>query len=177
MKHRLMQEQPTPVPIGAKQVGEIRARWAWAEASVWTDRMLTALENGVNGELWFSLIDKVIITGWTRTLKARAGNLLCTKVKINGTDAGWFVVDSGTDVAISGITPFLLDHHAAANGANSKGITPLMAAAIEGNAEAVQMLLRDGADPTLKSREGKTAIQYGTNAAILAALGPAEIPS
>jgi RNA-directed DNA polymerase len=29
------------------------------EASVWTDRMLTALEDGVKGEVWFSLIDKV----------------------------------------------------------------------------------------------------------------------
>lgn len=29
--------------------GEVRARWAWTERSVWTDRMLTALENGVGG--------------------------------------------------------------------------------------------------------------------------------
>lgn len=39
--------------------GDVRARWAWAERSVWTDRMLTALENGVGGGRWFSLIDKV----------------------------------------------------------------------------------------------------------------------
>ena len=38
---------------------EVRARWAWTERSVWTDRMLTALENGVGGGKWFSLIDKV----------------------------------------------------------------------------------------------------------------------
>ena len=43
----------------AKQVGEIRARWAWVEPCVWTDRMLTALETGVKGGQWFSLIDKV----------------------------------------------------------------------------------------------------------------------
>lgn len=49
---------PTIVPQ-AKQVGEIRARWAWVEPSVWTDRMLTALEEGVKGGVWFSLIDKV----------------------------------------------------------------------------------------------------------------------
>jgi RNA-directed DNA polymerase len=41
------------------QAGEVRARWAWAEPSVWTDRMLTALEEGVKGGVWFSLIDKV----------------------------------------------------------------------------------------------------------------------
>ena len=42
-----------------KPDGEVRARWAWTERSVWTDRMLTALENGVGGGKWFSLIDKV----------------------------------------------------------------------------------------------------------------------
>jgi len=37
----------------------IRDRWSWCEASVWTDRMLTALETGVRGGKWHSLIDKV----------------------------------------------------------------------------------------------------------------------
>jgi RNA-directed DNA polymerase len=47
------------VPEKAKQAGEIRGRWPWVEPSVWTERMLTALEEGVKGGLWFSLIDKV----------------------------------------------------------------------------------------------------------------------
>lgn len=34
-------------------------KWGWVEASVWTDRMLAALGNGVQGGKWFSLIDKV----------------------------------------------------------------------------------------------------------------------
>lgn len=53
--------EPIPVAVAAtpKQAGEVRARWAWAESSVWTDRMLTALEHGVKGGKWFSLIDKV----------------------------------------------------------------------------------------------------------------------
>ena len=34
---------------------------AWAEPSVWTERMLTALEQGVKGGVWFSLIDKVYL--------------------------------------------------------------------------------------------------------------------
>lgn len=42
-----------------KQGGDIRARWAWTEPSVWTTRMLAALEKGVKGDVWFSLIDKV----------------------------------------------------------------------------------------------------------------------
>ncbi len=32
---------------------------SWVEASIWTERMLAALENGVKGGKWFSLIDKV----------------------------------------------------------------------------------------------------------------------
>lgn len=39
--------------------GESRQLW-WAEASIWTDRMVSALGNGVKGGKWFSLIDKVI---------------------------------------------------------------------------------------------------------------------
>jgi len=50
---------PAAVTATAKQAGEVRARWAWTEPSVWTDRMLTALEHGVKGGIWFSLIDKV----------------------------------------------------------------------------------------------------------------------
>lgn len=59
-----MQDPPTAVPARAKQAGESdarerRSRWAWAEASIWTDRMLAALETGVKGGCWFSMIDKV----------------------------------------------------------------------------------------------------------------------
>ena len=51
---------PDAVPgRGASPAGEIRARWAWVEAEVWTERMLTALEQGVLGGKWFSLMDKV----------------------------------------------------------------------------------------------------------------------
>ena len=38
---------------------EILTRWGWVEPTVWTERMLTALEQGVQGGKWFSLIDKV----------------------------------------------------------------------------------------------------------------------
>jgi len=56
-----MQEQPAIVPARDKQVGEGQdpSPWGWVEASVWTERMLTALEQGVKGGVWFSLIDKV----------------------------------------------------------------------------------------------------------------------
>jgi len=35
-----------------------RERW-WVEASIWTERMVSALANGVKGGKWFSLVDKV----------------------------------------------------------------------------------------------------------------------
>ena len=49
--------------VVAKQAGEIRARWAWVEPAVWTDRMkvhavvcvhavVAALETGVKGGVW-----------------------------------------------------------------------------------------------------------------------------
>jgi len=53
---------PAPVPSRDKQAGEAlarRKRWPWVERTVWTDRMLAALEHGVKGDVWFSLIDKV----------------------------------------------------------------------------------------------------------------------
>jgi hypothetical protein len=59
--------KPAGVPERAKQAGEVRARWAWTEPLVWTERMLTALERGVKGGVWFSLIDKVYAA---RTLSA-----------------------------------------------------------------------------------------------------------
>jgi RNA-directed DNA polymerase len=55
----------------ATQAGEVRARWAWTEAAVWTERMLTALEQGVKGGKWFSLIDKVYRSANLRSAFAR----------------------------------------------------------------------------------------------------------
>jgi RNA-directed DNA polymerase len=56
-------DKPAVVPFRAKQAGETRPRWWWVEPSVWTERMLTALEHGVKGGVWFSLIDKVYSEG------------------------------------------------------------------------------------------------------------------
>lgn len=52
----------------------IREKYAWAEAEIWTDRMLMALENGVKGNKWYSLIDKVyrfetLWIAWTKVRK------------------------------------------------------------------------------------------------------------
>ena len=51
------------VPERATQDAETHGRdWSWVEASVWNERMLAALDNGVRGGKWFSLIDKVYRT-------------------------------------------------------------------------------------------------------------------
>jgi RNA-directed DNA polymerase len=60
-----MQDQERAVSETAKQVSEapgsaaVTERWSWVEASIWSERMLAALEKGVQGGKWFSLIDKV----------------------------------------------------------------------------------------------------------------------
>ena len=61
MSDRTKESKPTSVTPreASKQDGDIRARWAWVEPSVWSKRMLYALEEGVKGGKWFSLIDKV----------------------------------------------------------------------------------------------------------------------
>ena len=58
MKDGYSETEPATVPK-ARQAGEIGSRWDWVERCVWTERMLTALEKGVKGGKWFSLIDKV----------------------------------------------------------------------------------------------------------------------
>jgi RNA-directed DNA polymerase len=54
----------------AKQAAEARD-WSWVEASAWTERMVSALVNGVTGGRWYSLIDKVyapatLAAAWAR---------------------------------------------------------------------------------------------------------------
>jgi RNA-directed DNA polymerase len=59
VKDGLKQTQAPTVPEGAKQGADTNGRdWSWVEATVWTERMLSALENGVKGGKWFSLMDK-----------------------------------------------------------------------------------------------------------------------
>jgi len=55
---RTNEDEPAQVPL-AQQAGEIPERWRWVERSAWTVRMLTTLEQGIEGGKWFRLIDKV----------------------------------------------------------------------------------------------------------------------
>lgn len=79
MTDRREEERPAAVPEEAKQAGDVYDRWSWTEPVVWTTRMLTALEEGVKGDKWFSLIDKVS----SRRMLLRAFEL----VRANGAKA------------------------------------------------------------------------------------------
>ena len=71
---------PLPGVPQAKQGREVPPRWAWTEASVWTERMVATLERGIKGGKWYSLIDKV----WKLENLQRAAR----QVQANGGAAG-----------------------------------------------------------------------------------------
>ena len=48
MKDAQLQLKLPGMPM-AKQGREVDPKWAWTEASVWTERMLATLERGVKG--------------------------------------------------------------------------------------------------------------------------------
>jgi RNA-directed DNA polymerase len=70
------EHRPARVSERAKQAGDaVPDKWGWVERTVWTQRMLEALENGVKGGVWFSLIDKVyrpktLASAWHRVRQA-----------------------------------------------------------------------------------------------------------
>jgi len=55
-------EGPAGCTVVKRQTSYLRQRWSWTEETIWTENMLTALENGVKGGRWFSLIDKAYRT-------------------------------------------------------------------------------------------------------------------
>ena len=58
----MTQQAASGVPKTATQGAEARRRdqWWWTEASIWTERMVLALGNGVKGGKWYSLMDKAV---------------------------------------------------------------------------------------------------------------------
>src|SRR5204863_49165 len=53
-----------------------RDRWGFVEPAIWTERMIAALETGVKGGRWFSLMDKVsaertLVVAWERVKRNR----------------------------------------------------------------------------------------------------------
>jgi RNA-directed DNA polymerase len=70
------ERQESPVSVEETRQGTdgtSRERW-WMEATIWTERMVSALGNGVKGGKWFSLIDKIyrpttLAAAWTRVAR------------------------------------------------------------------------------------------------------------
>ena len=85
--------QAPRVSSRARQGAETRGRdWSWVEAGVWNERMLAALENGVKGGKWFSLIDKVyrpqtLRRAWQK-VRANAGAAGVDGVSVKRFEAG-----------------------------------------------------------------------------------------
>ncbi len=89
------QREATPprVPATDKQGGEEPWTRHGAERGVWSEKMLVALEEGVKGNMWFSLIDKVY-SGRTLGLaweKVRSNAGACG---VDGITVGQFAKDS-----------------------------------------------------------------------------------
>lgn len=61
----LPKEGVSKVSIKTKQEMDVaqsktrKDKWKWVEQTIWTKEMLTALDNGVKGNKWYSLIDKI----------------------------------------------------------------------------------------------------------------------
>lgn len=70
-------QTPAAVPARAKRAGQAESpERSYAEPSVWTERMLTALVEGVKGGKWYSLMDKVYPE---RTLRAAFARVKANK--------------------------------------------------------------------------------------------------
>ena len=87
------EEPSTEVPARDKQVEEDLWQRRGAERGVWTEPMLAALERGLKGNKWFSLIDKVWSEGtlelaWEK-VKSNAG-----ACGVDGITIGRFAKDS-----------------------------------------------------------------------------------
>jgi uncharacterized protein len=97
------------------------------------------------------------LTGNLEAVKA----LLARDADVNKT--GWaplhYAASAGSRQHVA-IIALLLENHAYIDATSPNGTTPLMMAAQYGSNEAVQLLLDEGADPTLKNQLGLTAADF-----------------
>ncbi len=69
-------EVPEPARQGEETEQQRSERWSFVEPAIWTERMIAALETGVKGGKWFSLMDKVcaartLSVAWERVKRNR----------------------------------------------------------------------------------------------------------
>ena len=101
------------------------------------------------------------IKGHTEIVKA----LIARDADVNKT--GWTPLHyaaAGVQSQQAAIVALLLEHHAYIDAASPNGTTPLMMAAQYGTREAAQLLLDEGADPTLKNQLGLNASDFALRA-------------
>ena len=88
---------------------------------------------------------------------------ICTQLIERDADVnkpGWTPLHYAATNSHVPVIQLLLDQHAYIDAASPNGTTPLMMAAMYGNASAVKLLLESGADPTLKNDLGLSAIDF-----------------
>ncbi len=84
--------------------------------------------------------------------------LIAKDADVNKT--GWTPLHYAASGAKAQVISILLDHSAYIDAESPNDSTPLMMAAMYGNADCVKLLLEAGADPTLKNQLGMTASEF-----------------
>jgi len=98
------------------------------------------------------------IKGHTELVKL----LISKDADVNKT--GWTPLHYAASSAQKNIIEILLEHSAYIDAESPNGSTPLMMAAMYGNAECVRLLLESGADPTLKNELRLSALNFAQRA-------------
>jgi ankyrin repeat protein len=88
--------------------------------------------------------------------------LIAKDADVNKT--GWTPLHYAASTAKTQVITILLDHSAYIDAESPNGSTPLMMAAMYGNAECVKQLLEAGADPTIRNQVDLTAADFARQA-------------
>jgi uncharacterized protein len=91
--------------------------------------------------------------------------LIEAKAEVNKT--GWTPLHyaaSNPEPESKAMVALLLEHHAYIDAESPNKTTPLMMAARYGSSETIQLLLEEGADPSLRNELGLTAVDFARSA-------------
>lgn len=110
-------------------------------------------------------LDKTNANGETAMMLAAIGGhrtvvefLITREAQVN--KPGWTALIYAATNGHRGIVELLLENHAYIDSAPPNGVTALMMAARGGHLDTVKVLLEEGADPTLKTDLGQTAVDW-----------------
>lgn len=94
--------------------------------------------------------------------RALAEKLIAKGADLNKT--GWAPLHYAASAGHTGLISLFIEHHAFIDAESPNGTTPLMMAAMYGTDQAVQLLIREGADANMKNQQGLTAIEFARRA-------------